>query len=55
VLAGFALYGTPEVTRVADGEALLDTPANLGAILAQLVTAEAARLLVALCGIGVDA
>ena len=45
-LAGFGAYGTPAITRVIGGEALLDTPALLGKTLAQLATEEGAGIIV---------
>jgi electron transfer flavoprotein alpha subunit len=45
-LAGFGAYGTPAITRVVGGEALLDTPSLLGKILAQLATEEGAGIIV---------
>jgi electron transfer flavoprotein alpha subunit len=42
----FSAYGTPAITRVVGGEALLDTPALLGKTLARLVSDESAQLLV---------
>ena len=45
-LAGFGSYGAPTVTRVAGGEALLDTPALLGKTLALLAAEERAAVLV---------
>ena len=42
----FSAYGTPAVTRVVGGEALLDTPVLLGKTLASLVSEESAKLLV---------
>ena len=44
-LAGFGAYGTPAITCMAGGEALLDTPALLGKNLAQLAAEEQARSL----------
>ena len=45
-LEGFGAYGTPVVTLVSGGEALLDRPAHLGATLAQLATDDLASLVV---------
>ena len=45
-LAGFAAYGAPEVTCVADGDSYLDTPALLGKILAQLAAEKSAAIVV---------
>ncbi len=45
-LAGFGTYGTPTVTRMAGGEALLDTPGLLGKTLARLAAAEQAAVIV---------
>jgi electron transfer flavoprotein alpha subunit len=45
-LSGFGTYGTPAVTRITGGEALLDTPALLGQTLARLCADEAASVLV---------
>ena len=45
-LAGFGAYGTPAVTRVVGGDALLDTPALLGAALARLAANEQAAVMV---------
>ena len=45
-LAGFGSYGTPAVTRIAGGEALLDTPALLGKTLARLAAEEQAAVIV---------
>jgi electron transfer flavoprotein alpha subunit len=42
----FGAYGTPAVTLVADGDALLDRPAHLGATLAPLASNELASLVV---------
>jgi electron transfer flavoprotein alpha subunit len=43
--AGFGAYGTPAVTSIDGGAALLDTPALLGLALAQLAAAESATLI----------
>ncbi|HEY6837969.1 MAG TPA: electron transfer flavoprotein subunit alpha/FixB family protein [Geobacteraceae bacterium] len=40
-LAGFGAYGTPAITRIAEGEHLLDTPAHLAKTLASLAEAGA--------------
>ncbi len=45
-LARFGAYGVPTITRVGRGDLLLDTPALLGKILAQLVTEQEATLFV---------
>ena len=44
-LAGFGAYGTPAITRISGGEALLDTPAHLGQTLARLVADSGASVL----------
>lgn len=44
LLDGFAAFGTPSVTHVVDGEPLLDRPAQLGQILAQLAVSEEAAM-----------
>jgi len=44
-VASFGAYGTPTITCISDGEALLDTPALLGAHLARLAQNEMATLL----------
>ena len=46
LLADFAAYGTPAITHVAEGVKLLDAPALLGKVLAQLACAEEARVVV---------
>ena len=46
LLAGFATYGTPGITQVAEGEALLDRPGLLAALLAQLAVAENASIII---------
>ena len=43
-LAAFGAYGTPAITRVADGDTLLDTPELLAARLAALAREEAATV-----------
>lgn len=43
-LAAFGVYGTPAITRLVEGETLLDRPALLGKYLAQLAQAESALL-----------
>jgi electron transfer flavoprotein alpha subunit len=45
-LAGFGAYGVPAITRLAGGEALLDTPALLGQTLARLAKEELATVVV---------
>lgn len=45
-LAGFGAYGTPAITLVTKGEALLDSPAHLGMTLAQLAAEERASIIV---------
>lgn len=45
-LEGFKAYGTPAITQVEDGAKLLDTPALLGQVLADLTTAESASVVV---------
>jgi electron transfer flavoprotein alpha subunit len=45
-LAGLAAFGVPAVTAIDDGEALLNTPAGLGNILARLIADESASILV---------
>lgn len=42
LLDGFASFGTPSVTHVVGGESLLDRPALLGKVLAQLAASEEA-------------
>ena len=46
LLAGFAAYGTPAITQVAEGEALLDRHGLLAGVLAQLAVAEQACIVV---------
>jgi electron transfer flavoprotein alpha subunit len=46
ILDAFAAYGTPAITSVASGDALLDTPGRLGLVLTQLVKHEGANLVV---------
>jgi len=45
-LEGFGAYGTPAITQVEDGAKLLDTPALLGRVLADLTAAESASIVV---------
>ncbi len=43
-LAGFGAYGVPTVTCIGEGSALLDRPALLGKVLAELATEESAAI-----------
>ena len=43
-LAGFGAYGTPAITHISGGAALLETPATLARVLAQLAAAEGAGI-----------
>lgn len=45
-LAGFGAYGVPAITRLEGGNLLLDTPACLGKILAQLAAEQLANVIV---------